>query len=146
MSRRKNPLRLPNLLLALFSLLVVGATAATAEENATDHFLQARKLLGEGNYTSALDAFQKADSLKPDLPEIQFGLGACLNALGRYAEAKERLQAAFRLLENRPRTVGSNWGPIDIGYYALLADIQANLNEFESAVETIGKYVAQASQ
>src|SRR5206468_11950360 len=118
----------------------------TAEENATDHFLQGRKLLEGGNYTVAIDEFQKANALKPDLPEVHYGIGACLNALGKYAEAKEKLEGAFRLLQNRPRTVGSNWGPIDIGYYALLADIQANLNESEGAVETINRYVIPDSR
>lgn len=139
-------MRRPNRLLALCSLLLLGLTAATAEESATDHFLQGRKLLEATNYAAALDAFQKANTLKPDLPEVQYGMGACLNALGRHTEAKGMLEAAFRLLQNRPRTVGSNWGPIDIGYYALLADIQANLNEFEAAVATIGKYVVPATR
>jgi len=133
----KSAIRLaPFALLCLFSLF----NGATAEENATDHFLQGRKLLEQQNYTAALGEFQKADALKPDLPEVQYGLGACLNALGKFQEAKGKLEAAFRLLQNRPRVVGANWGPIDIGYYAMLADIQANLGESDAAVDTVAKY------
>lgn len=125
----------------LSPLLLFCLTSATAGENATDHFLLGRKLLEEKSYAAAFDEFQKANELKPDLPEVQYGMGACLSALGKYPEAKEKLQGAFSLLQDRPRTVGSNWGPIDIGYYALLADIQANLGESEAAVETINKYM-----
>ena len=128
------------LILLTSFLLLFCLAAVAAGDNATDHFLKGRSLLQEKNFTAALEEFQKANELKPDLPEVSWGMGACLNALGKFPEAKAKLESAFHILENRPRTVDSNWGPIDVGYYALLADIHVNLNEPEAAVETIGKF------
>ena len=128
--------------LSFFFLLLFGAPSA-AEEEQVDPYKEGMRLFEEQSYEAALVEFKKADAVLPNEPLIYSWMGACLNALGRYAEAEERLKAAFVLLrEEQIRAVeeGASAPPIDIGYFALLAGIQVSLHEFERAVETFEGY------
>ena len=124
-----------------FSLVLLGTVFA--QEASIDHYKEGQRLFGEQDFAGAMEEFQKADALVPDDATINSWIGACLNALGRYAEAKQRVQTAFKLLEDQRHLLSSKAQlapPIDLAYYSLLAGIQVNLREFEDAVRTINSY------
>lgn len=124
-----------------FSLVLLGSVFA-ADEAGIDHFEEGKRLFGEQNFAGALDEFQKADAIVPNDATINSWLGASLSALGMHAEAKQRLEAAFKLLEDQRNSTpkGQTPTPIALGYYSLLAEIQVKLHEFEGAVRTIQSY------
>jgi tetratricopeptide (TPR) repeat protein len=120
----------------ILSLSLVLLAAAPVDPSAIDrHYNDGQKLFGEGDFAGALREFEAVDELVPNEPRVYSWIGACLNELGRHAEAKKRLQDAFDLL----RGIAPD-SPIDLGYYTLLAGIQANLGEYEAAVKTIQSY------
>jgi tetratricopeptide (TPR) repeat protein len=132
------------LAVTLFLLVLALAVAAAAQESEADPYKEGMRLFEEKDYAAALEQFKKADAVLPNEPLIYSWMGACLNALGKYSEAEERLKAAFVLLkEEQIRAVeqGASAPPIDIGYFALLAGIQVSLHQFERAVETFQGYV-----
>lgn len=123
--------------------LALAAGAAGAQEADVDHYREGQRLFAERKVEQALDHFRKADALVPNEPLIHSWIGACLNELGRWAEAKQSLERAFALLQEGQRLVaeaGGNVPPIAVGYYTLLAGIQMNLKDFRGAVETIDAY------
>jgi len=122
--------------------LVFCAVAAAADEN-VDYYKEGIRLFEEKSFEGALEQFQKADSVLPNEPLIYSWVGACLNALGRYAEAEERLETAFELLREEQALAveqGAFPRPIDIGYFALLAGTQVSLGKYEKAVQTFQGY------
>jgi tetratricopeptide (TPR) repeat protein len=125
------------------SIIGLVALSVTFAQVLVDHYKEGQRLFGEQKYAEALKEFQEADALVPDDPAINSWIGATYNALGKYPEAKQRLQAAFKLLEDQQKILASQnqpVPPIDLTYYALLASVQSSLGEFEPAVQTILSY------
>jgi tetratricopeptide (TPR) repeat protein len=125
------------------SIIGLVALSVTFAQVLVDHYKEGQRLFGEQKYAEALKEFQEADALVPDDPAINSWIGATYNVLGKYAEAKQRLQTAFKLLEDQQKILASQnqpVPPIDLTYYALLANVQASLGEYEPAVQTILSY------
>lgn len=100
---------------------------------AVSHYEEGQKLFGAQDYAGALEHFQKAKEFAKDEPLIESWIGACYNAMGNYTEAETHLNAAIATLQKKRRAV-------DIGYYALLGRIQANLHRFDTAVATVESF------
>ena len=125
------------------TIIGIVALSVTFAQVLVDHYKEGQKFFGEQKFAEALKAFQEADALVPDDPAINSWIGATYNALGKYPEAKQRLQTAFRLLEDQQKILASQGQPvppIDFTYYALLASIQTSLGEYEPAVQTLLSY------
>lgn len=125
-----------------FSVLLLAA-AAPGKSSVDQDYQEGQRLFLEKNFTAALEKFERVDKAVPNDPRVDSWIAACLNELGKYAEAKERLEAAFKLLRDaQSRAVEQKKPvtPIDVGYFTLLARIQMNLGEFEQAIETIRSY------
>jgi tetratricopeptide (TPR) repeat protein len=123
------------------SLVLLGVVFA--QDANVDYFKEGQKRFGEQDFAGALEQFRKADGLVPDDPTINSWIAATLNAMGRYAEAKQRLEAAFEVLEDLARqSVPAGQAPpaIAVGFYSLMSEIQVNLRDFEGAVRTIESY------
>jgi len=119
------------------------AGVARAQEADVDHYREGQRLFAERKIEEALNHFVKADALVPNEPLIHSWIGACLNELGRYAEAQQALERAFALLQEGQRLIAEAGGkvpPIDVGYYTLLSGIQMNRKDFLGAVATINAY------
>jgi tetratricopeptide (TPR) repeat protein len=116
------------------AILLLGATPLDPAE-IDRQFNEGQRLFGEKDFAGALKAFETVDEYVPNEPRVYSWIGACLNELGRYQEAEERLEDAFSLLRGIQGDT-----PIDLGYYTLLAGIQANLGEYEQAVATLESY------
>jgi len=117
--------------------------AAAADDGNVDHYKEGMRLFEEKNFAAALEQFQTADGILPNEPLVYSWIGACLNALGRYAEAEERLETAFELLREEQALAveqGAFPRPIDIGYFALLAGTQVSLGKYDKAVQTFQGY------
>ncbi len=125
--------------LVSFSVLLC-CLPALAGEDADAHLKQGQKLFQEKNFAGALEEFQQADKLMPDQPPLYSWMAACLNAQKRYPEAKEKAEKALSLLRSQPGMLLSNAGALDIGYYSLLAEIQAHLHDFDAAIGTLNEY------
>jgi tetratricopeptide (TPR) repeat protein len=124
-----------------FSIVLL--LGAAPDEPNVDHYKEGQRLFGERNFAAALGEFETVDARVPKEPQVYSWIGACLNELGRYAEAEERLKAAFELLREEQRQAAEKnrpVPPIDIGYHTLLARIQVNLRAYDRAVETIESY------
>jgi tetratricopeptide (TPR) repeat protein len=129
--------------LVLVLSLGLGSVRAFADDADVDHYNEGQRLFAEKNVSGALEEFLKADGLVPDEPLIYSWIAACLNELGRYEEAKTRIERAFGLLQDAQRQAaekGQPVPPIDLGYYTLLAGIQLNLRQYKQAAETINSY------
>ena len=125
------------------SIVGLVALSVTFAQVLVDHYKEGQRLFGEQKYAEALKEFQEADALVPDDPAINSWIGATYNALGKYAEAKQRLQTAFKLLEDQQKILASQGQPappIDMTYFSLLANVEASLGEYEQAVKTILSY------
>jgi len=123
--------------------LVLLAGALPAESDANQHYVEGQRLFGEKNFEAALEEFKQADALIPKEPQVYSWIGACLNELGRYDEAEQRLEGAFEVLREVQRQAvlrQREAPPIDLNYFTLLALIRVNLREFDKAVETIGSF------
>ena len=123
--------------------IVLLAGASPAESDANQHYVEGQRLFGEKNFEAALGEFKQADALIPKEPQVYSWIGACLNELGQYAEAEQRLEAAFEALREVQRQAvlrQREAPPIDLNYFTLLALIRVNLHEFDQAVETIGSF------
>src|SRR6185295_4194098 len=131
----------------LFSVLAILLLAAAPSVRAdVDHYKEGQRLFAEKQIEAALAEFQQADTVAPNEPLVYSWLAACLNELGRHAEAKQRIEAAIGLLkeaQNQAIEQKQPPPPIALGYYTLLARIQANLGEFEQAAATIASYSFQ---
>jgi tetratricopeptide (TPR) repeat protein len=128
--------------LGLFTLalaLPAVLLAQDVQDPGVDHFREGEKYFGMQDYGRALEEFRKADEIVPGDATIHSWLAACLNALGRPAEAKEHIETAFEVLEEIRRRDETE-PPIAMGFYALLGEIQINLRQYDEAVRTILSY------
>ncbi len=72
----------------------------SAADNPTDfnrYLERAKKKIGEGNYTEAVEALQKASIKSPEDPEIYFLLGDCHKKLKNYANSAKNYAYAKAL-------------------------------------------------
>ena len=92
----------------LSSLLLTQALAQSAPFPQSDkkpvssqaHYAGGVKLARKGNFTQALEEFQRAAKLDPRNPKIHNMLGVALSQLGRLADAREALDRALALSPN----------------------------------------------
>lgn len=128
-----------------FLAVLLGA-ASPAQQIVDRHYQDGQRLFGEKNFAAALQEFKDLDSWVPNDPQVDSWIGACLNELGRHAEAKQYLEEAIQVLRDKQRLAGEENQPVPeiaIGYFTLLARIQLNLGEFEQAIATIDSYPVQ---
>lgn len=72
----------------------------SAADNPTDfnrYLERAKKKIGEGSYTEAVEALQKASVKSPEDPEIYFLLGDCHKKLKNYADSAKNYAYAKAL-------------------------------------------------
>ena len=124
-------------------VIVVLLGAPPARSDANDNFAEGQRLFNEKKFEAALEQFKEADALVPNEPRVYSWIAACLNELGRYAEAEKRLQGALEIIRESQKQDASKLvtvPPIDVGYFQLLALIQTNLHEYEKARATLDTY------
>lgn len=129
--------------LAALCLLFWTLQATAQQEDANTHFKQGQTLFDAKQYDQALVEMKKVVEMAPNEPLGHAGVAACLNQLKQYPEAKKSLDEAFRLLQAQRATIYAAFVPIDIYYYALMADIDVNLHQFAEAVKALEGYTQQ---
>jgi predicted Zn-dependent protease len=67
-----------------------------------------RTQVHRGRFQEALATFERAQVLNPDMPCLDLGKGLALNGLGRWEEARERLQAYRDLLGDDPNVCNAH--------------------------------------
>ena len=87
--------------------------AALDDADPQPHFLLGIIHLDKTDHRAALDAFEKANSLNPDNPDILLNLGMSMKEFGRFDEAREQFERAI--------SIDENFAP---GYYNLVSIVQ----------------------
>jgi eukaryotic-like serine/threonine-protein kinase len=105
-------------------------TAATVE--AASAYVQAQELQAAGKYQEALDGYQKALKLDPQLGRAYAGLGAVSNSMLNRDEAIKYYKQALGLIDRMTdrekfRTRG--------GYYAAIGDNDKAMEQYEALVK-----------
>jgi|WetSurMetagenome_2_1015567.scaffolds.fasta_scaffold00586_1 tetratricopeptide (TPR) repeat protein len=83
--------------LIIFIILVMICTAAFGQLTALDWGNKGADLFGQGKYDEALQAFNKAIEINPQLAGAWTGKGYGLKALGRYDEAVQAFDKAIEI-------------------------------------------------
>jgi hypothetical protein len=85
---------------ALVTLIVLGATLASARasaddlESARDHFRKGAELAKDAQWAAALAAYERSSKLKPH-PWTTYNMGVCERALGQYVRARRTFAKAL---------------------------------------------------
>ncbi len=78
---------------ALIGIMLAASLVApfgqAGDESADELVSRANRLVAEGAYAEALEAYELASELKPDAPEVSFNRGVALYRLGDYNAAAE---------------------------------------------------------
>jgi len=88
---------------------------------------QGRALTYEGDYTGAIEEYERALAIDPNLPEGYYYLGRALSALGRREEALTALESAAQLESSLPHR------------YLLWGEIHVARGEWTAALAALGR-------
>ncbi len=128
-----------------FSIFLLAARPLTQSE-VDSLYADGQQFFAEKKFTEALANFEQVGTAVPNDSRIDSWIAACLNELGRFPAAKDRLEMVIQRLQDdriRARDQGKDPEPIDVGYFTLLARVQANMKEFDRAIETLEAFTFQ---
>ena len=126
-----------NIFILCIIVLMLVAPVVSAK-TAVEWFNEGDNLISEGSYEEALEAFERAIRLDPQLAEAWGNKGAALNALGRFEEA---LTAFDKAIEINPQ-LAEAWGNKGVVLYDLKR-YEEVLTAFNNSIE-INPQLAEA--
>jgi tetratricopeptide (TPR) repeat protein len=81
----------------LVIIILVAAGAVAQDDDFTRSVFFGKKFADMGEYASAVEQYQKADTAKPDQPAVLYNLAVVLARAGRYADAQVKVDRYLQL-------------------------------------------------